>query len=197
VDILISSGVFAIVLALSLILLTGGNRDREHARAQAMLDEVTRTDDADFDVTRTDPRRRVLQPLVMESLYRLSPLRRLEESIWQAGVYMHISEMVLITVLLFGAGATAVQLVWRDVWFALAGGAGVGSIPILYIRLKRKRRLKAFSQQLPFALDLIKSSLEAGHSVLRGMQVLVEEFGEPLGPEFRTVLEQTRLGMPM
>jgi tight adherence protein B len=51
--------------------------------------------------------------------------------------------------------------------------------------------------QLPFALDLIKSSLEAGHSLMRGLQVLVQEFADPLGGEFRTMLEQTRLGMPL
>jgi tight adherence protein B len=57
--------------------------------------------------------------------------------------------------------------------------------------------MKAFIQQLPFALDLIKSSLEAGHSLNRGLQVVVQEFSDPLGSEFRTVLEQTRIGLPL
>jgi tight adherence protein B len=50
---------------------------------------------------------------------------------------------------------------------------------------------------LPFALDLMKSSLEAGHSLNRGLQVVVQEFADPLGGEFRTVLEQTRIGLPL
>lgn len=57
--------------------------------------------------------------------------------------------------------------------------------------------MRDFTLQLPSALDLIKSSLEAGHSLLRGLQVMVQEFANPLGGEFRTVLEQTRLGMPL
>ncbi|MGH7914500.1 MAG: type II secretion system F family protein, partial [Candidatus Binataceae bacterium] len=44
---------------------------------------------------------------------------------------------------------------------------------------------------------LIKSSLEAGHTLQRGMQVVEQEFAEPLGSEFRTVVEQTRLGLPI
>jgi tight adherence protein B len=50
---------------------------------------------------------------------------------------------------------------------------------------------------LPYALDLLKSSLEAGHTLQRGMQVVEQEFTEPIGGEFRTVVEQTRLGMPV
>ena len=57
--------------------------------------------------------------------------------------------------------------------------------------------MKAFGAQLPFALDLIKSSLEAGHSLQRALQVLVSEFADPLGSEFRTVLEQNRIGLPL
>jgi len=68
---------------------------------------------------------------------------------------------------------------------------------VIYIRIRRRRRLKAFAMQLPYALDLLKSSLEAGHSLMRGMQVVVQEFGDPLGSEFRTVLEQTRIGLPL
>jgi tight adherence protein B len=70
-------------------------------------------------------------------------------------------------------------------------------LPVAYIRFRRARRLKNFVQQLPFALDLMKSSLEAGHSLNRGLQLTVQEFGDPLGSEFRTVLEQTRIGLPL
>jgi tight adherence protein B len=70
-------------------------------------------------------------------------------------------------------------------------------LPVMNIRFRRKRRLRAFGAQLPFALDLIKGSLEAGHSLPRALQVLVGEFADPLGGEFRTVLEQTRIGLPL
>ncbi|MGH6631090.1 MAG: type II secretion system F family protein, partial [Burkholderiales bacterium] len=76
-------------------------------------------------------------------------------------------------------------------------GAGVGVLPVVYIEFRRRRRLTAFGAQLPFALDLIKSSLEAGHSLQRALQVVVGEFAEPLGSEFRTVLEQNRIGLPL
>jgi tight adherence protein B len=81
--------------------------------------------------------------------------------------------------------------------FALGAAIALGIIPLVYIQFRKKRRLKAFGNQLPFALDLIKSSLEAGHSFQRALQVVVSEFADPLGSEFRTVLEQNRIGLPL
>jgi len=86
---------------------------------------------------------------------------------------------------------------WGDPALALGFGATLALLPVIYIRIKRNRRLKRFVQQLPFALDLMKSSLEAGHSLLRGLQVVVAEFQDPIATEFRSVIEQTRLGLPL
>jgi tight adherence protein B len=134
---------------------------------------------------------------LLTMIYRLHLLKRLEQSMWQAGIYMRVSELLLIMVLAFGAGLGIGKIVWDDLMMSLALAAAMSSMPLLYIRFMRKRRLRAFALQLPFALDLMKSSLEAGHSLLRGLQVLVKEFNEPLRSEFRTVLEQARLGMPL
>jgi tight adherence protein B len=198
-DLLISSGVFALVLVLSLVIFTGGRREDDKVKAREMLERVTRpeTDDSAAQLLRQDRRHHVQRRVLFNPIYRLNPSRRLEENMWQAGIYMHVSEMMLIIVLLFGAGTAVGQLVLRDPWFALIAGVSAGALPLVYIRLRRKRRMRAFAMQLPFALDLIKSSLEAGHSLLRGLQVLVQEFTDPLGGEFRTVLEQARLGMPL
>jgi tight adherence protein B len=116
---------------------------------------------------------------------------------WQAGMYMRVPDILLIIVLMFGAGLFGGNIAFGDMWFALGTALITGSLPILFIQWKKQRRLKAFAAQLPFALDLIKSSLEAGHSLQRALQVLVSEFADPLGGEFRTVLEQNRIGLPL
>jgi tight adherence protein B len=129
--------------------------------------------------------------------YDLGVMQKLEQSLWQAGIYRRVSDVLLVMLLMFGAGATIGAAMWQDPTFALALGAALAILPMLYIRLKRTRRIKRFVQQLPFALDLIKSSLEAGHSLLRGLQVVVGEFEDPIATEFRSVIEQTRLGFPL
>jgi len=149
----------------------------------------------DVDITRKSRQRdeRLFGVLLMH----IDLLQRLEERMWQAGLYMRVSEILLIMVLLLGAGGALGFAMWGDLLIAAGLGLGLSMLPIVYVQFRRKARLKAFSQQLPEVLDMIKSSLEAGHSLLRGLQVIVEEFGDPVSSEFRMVLEQTRLGMPM
>lgn len=193
-DFFLATGVFALVFIGALVVMAtrGGESDQK----QNLIRRMARPDDElDVDITRKTRVRESGQMLAI--LWKLNLLRNLEENMWQAGIYMRVSEMMLIIVLMFCAGLFLGQAVWHDMLFGVGFGVAFGLLPIVYIRFRRLRRLKAFIQQLPFALDLIKSSLEAGHSLNRGLQVVVQEFGDPLGSEFRTVLEQTRIGLPL
>jgi tight adherence protein B len=193
-DFFFATGVFALVFIGALVLMTmrGGDSDQK----QNLIRRMARPDEElDVDITRKTRVRESGQLLAI--LWKLNLLRNLEENMWQAGIYMRVSEMMLIIVLMFFAGLFLGQALWHSLFFAMGIGAVFGFLPLLYIRIRRLRRMKAFIQQLPFALDLIKSSLEAGHSLNRGLQVVVQEFGDPLGSEFRTVLEQTRIGLPL
>jgi tight adherence protein B len=60
-----------------------------------------------------------------------------------------------------------------------------------------KRRRRKFEQQLPDALTLIASSLSAGHTFLRAIQMMTEEAEAPLAEEFDRVVTETRLGTPL
>ena len=191
---LIASGVFGVVFVIVLVVMT--NRGGEADQKQNLLRRMARPDgEADVDITRKN--RRKEEGGLLALLYQFNLLRTLEENMWQAGLYMRVSEMLLIMLLMFGAGLFLGQAIWHDMLFSMGAAAGFGAMPIAYIRFRRQRRLKAFVGQLPFALDLMKSSLEAGHSLNRGLQVVVQEFIDPLGGEFRTVLEQTRIGLPL
>jgi len=193
-DFFLATGVFALVFIGVLIVVTtrGGESDQK----QNLIRRMARPDDElDVDITRKTRVRESGQVLAI--LWKLNLLRKLEENMWQAGIYMRVSEMMLIIVLMFCAGLFLGQALWHDLLFGAAFAIGFAFLPIVYIRFRRLRRMKAFVQQLPFALDLIKSSLEAGHSLNRGLQVVVQEFSDPLGSEFRTVLEQTRIGLPL
>ncbi len=192
-DIVIATGIFAVVFVILLVMFTGGKNEGDQNRE--IVRRLTRpSTDNDLDITR---RRRPQEGKLLDVVYRLNVLRQLEENMWQAGMYVRVGDILLIIVLLFGAGLFLGQALIHDSLIGLVAGVIFSSIPIFYIQFRKKRRLKAFGQQLPFALDLIKSSLEAGHSLQRAMQVVVGEFADPLGSEFRTVLEQTRIGLPL
>ncbi len=148
------------------------------------------------DITRTD-RYHLTGREFLNRFYRLNLLQKLEENLWQAGIYARITDVLLLILLMFTAGLFAGEAIWGMELVSIAMGAAMASLPIMYVRVRRQRRLKAFAKQLPYALDLIKSSLEAGHTLLRGLQVVVAEFSDPISTEFRSAIEQSRLGLPL
>jgi tight adherence protein B len=191
----------ALLAILGLLIVAAGFAIARHFGATAVSKEVLRRmarpqaaggDDIMKQNRRTRPARQLLAVL-----YRTNVLMRLEEMMWQAGVYAPLADILLIMLFLFGAGLAVGEASSATPLISFTIGGALASLPVIYIRFRRQRRLRAFVQQLPFALDLIRSSLEAGHSLLRGFQVVVAEFGEPIGAEFRSVIEQSRLGLPL
>jgi tight adherence protein B len=65
---------------------------------------------------------------------------------------------------------------------------------ILY-RIEKKRRL--FGDQLPDNLDVVASGLRAGHSLVGGLSLVVNDAAEPSQSEFRRVVADEQLGVPL
>ncbi len=72
-----------------------------------------------------------------------------------------------------------------------------GILPLVWLMMRRKRRLKTFAAQLPDALELVARALRAGHSLAAGMHVVAEEMPAPIGNEFGRVFEEQNLGIPL
>jgi len=197
-ELMIAGFVFLLVLALGLLLLFPLGQRGELNHAHNVLRRMARPNSGDVEdvaILRDNPR---TNNLFLDALLsRINLLQRLEEYMWQAGLYMRVSEVLLIMLLLFGAGMAAGAAWMGDVLLAIGCGGVLAALPLLYIRFRGNRRLKTFALQLPELLDLLKSSLEAGHSLLRGLQVVVDEFPDPASVEIRMVLEQARLGVPL
>jgi tight adherence protein B len=192
-DLLITCAVFLLIAGVGAMLV---NRQGTRSAASNRMGEVARSAVVVDPLARQGPPSRAANGL-FDRLPRFALMRRLEQQMWQAGMHQGARKVLLVIGGLLLAGVGLGIFVAGDTLIAIGLGLGFALTPILYVKLKRSRRLKAFLVQLPYALDLLKSSLEAGHTLQRGMQVLDEEFAEPLGGEFRTVVEQTRLGLPV
>ena len=79
----------------------------------------------------------------------------------------------------------------------LAGFALGASVPFLVLRIKRGRRMRAFEEQFPEALDLISRALKAGHAFATGLKMVADEMPEPVGPEFRKTFDEQNFGLPL
>ncbi len=78
---------------------------------------------------------------------------------------------------------------------AAAGAAGVA--PFVYIRRLRKKRVAAFESQFPDSLQFIARAMRSGHAFSVSLEMVHQEFPNPLGGEFRRTFEEQNLGLPM
>jgi tight adherence protein B len=72
-----------------------------------------------------------------------------------------------------------------------------GLLPLIWLTMRRRRRLKNFGKQLPDALELIARALRAGHSLGAGFNLVSSEMAEPIGVEFQRCYEEQNLGIPL
>jgi tight adherence protein B len=93
-----------------------------------------------------------------------------------------------------GAGLIA-GLITRSPWVGLGGILPGAVAPGVILRIKRSRRLKAFNNALPDAIDLMARCLVAGHSVGSSIEMIGQQAPEPLAFEFVQVYQQQRLGL--
>jgi tight adherence protein B len=91
-----------------------------------------------------------------------------------------------------GAGALGTVLggVGLGLLFALLSPLAVAG----FVSMRRTRRRAAFTAQLDDALQLMASSLRAGHSVLRAVDAVSRDAGSPAAEEFSRVVNETRIG---
>ena len=72
----------------------------------------------------------------------------------------------------------------------------IGAVaPFIVLKFKRSRRLKAFNEALPDAIDLMSRALRAGHSIGSSIEVIAEQSPEPLAGEFSRVYQQQKFGI--
>jgi tight adherence protein B len=71
------------------------------------------------------------------------------------------------------------------------------SLPVIYVRMRRNRRMAAFEEILPESIDLVGRALRAGHPLSAGFRMAADEGAEPVAGEFRRVFEEQRFGLPL
>jgi tight adherence protein B len=115
----------------------------------------------------------------------------------QSGMKASISSVLLVALVLAAVFALAAQLATRVPGSMMVGAAFGFSLPFLVLRVKRTRRLRAFEEEFPEALDLISRALKAGHAFATGLKMVADEMKEPVGPEFRKTFDEQNFGLPL
>jgi tight adherence protein B len=115
----------------------------------------------------------------------------------QARVKTPPGTILLGSLLLACIGFFAVWWSLSQLVTAIIVSLALGSMPLLAVERKRKKRFAAFARQLPDALTMMKTSLQAGHTMDKAMQVISQEMPDPVALEFRETVEELHLGVPV
>jgi tight adherence protein B len=122
---------------------------------------------------------------------------RLAMWIEQSGVAISLSGVMLISLLLAALLGLVTSMLLRLTVGWVIGGAVGFSLPFVFLRVKRTRRMNAFEEAFPEALDLISRALKAGHAFATGLKMVADEMSEPVGPEFRKTFDEQNFGLPL
>ena len=110
----------------------------------------------------------------------------------KAGLSTSLPDFVL-TVGLVAIGAGAVGIVVGGLLVGLLLAAAVPLLAKLLLRFLARRRQSAFADQLDDSLQLMASSLRAGHSLLRAVDSVSQEADAPTSEEFARIVNETRV----
>jgi tight adherence protein B len=135
-----------------------------------------------------------LDALLGKSGGLLAPLRTTVE---QSALPITTGVVILATLLSAMVMYLLMQLLTSASWLWVAMSVFAGSVPYFYVRHAATRRVRMFEEQFPQAMDLIASSLRAGHAFTTGVSMVADEVPEPTGSEFRLLYDQQSYGMPL
>ncbi len=115
----------------------------------------------------------------------------------RANVPLKVPEFVLITIGCGALGGLLGILISGHPISAVGLGLAGFFVPRLYLRLRRNRRYHSFEDQLPDVLTMLVGGLRAGYSLLHSMDVVIQEMPAPASEEFRRVVQEVGLGLPL
>ena len=181
-----------LVIRLILVPVIGNNeKDAKKIRSRLLsLGELTHQ--PEYSLVRQKYLRHLSPAEVwLESLPIVKPI---DDLIEQTGTYYPAYRVIIMMAALGSIGAIIVGLVFSNLAFCLAAFVLFSALPILKLNSDRKKRLVAFEDQLPEAIDSIIRALRSGFPFNEALHFVGNEMSDPIGYEFRTVFEEINYG---
>jgi tight adherence protein B len=188
---IVGGGLALVLLVVGVVVSLSGDRTLVDDRLNKYLEaEQKKEPDSDSKGALTDwVNKRVEKTTFGERIAR--DLARADLK-FKPGEYMGLYVIAIL------GGALIAYLAGGRVPLSALIGAGIGALlPGLYVRSQKSKRLVRFNDQLPDMLNLVVNGLRAGYSTLQAMEAVSKELPAPISDEFRRVVQEMQLGIPM
>ena len=180
--------------AATAVLITAFVQSRLRARQDSQPELPP--EEGEESVLLSDPKHSSISVLEL-LLKKLNVIEHLRRILDYAGLRWSVGRVAAMMLLLGSIGAALVMNVrWLPAGSSLAAFAGGASLPYMYLTRQRQRRMDRFEGQFPDALESLARAMRAGHPLQGAIEILAGVLAAPLGPEFRRLHDERRLGMP-
>jgi tight adherence protein B len=132
---------------------------------------------------------------------------RLEKSSWGGNLARDLARadlklkpgeyLALMVIFTVGAGFLAWYIFGKSILFAIVGAFLGSLLPRMYVRRQQSQRLIRFNDQLADMLNLMVNGLRAGYSTMQAMEAISREMPPPISDEYKRVVQEMQLGLPM
>jgi tight adherence protein B len=132
---------------------------------------------------------------------------RLEGSSWgdnisrelaRADLKLRVAEYIAVMIIVaFGVGFVCWYAFGQSIIFGGIGAVVGLFLPRIYVHNQQAKRLQRFNDQLADMLNLMVNGLRAGYSTMQAMEAVSREMPSPISDEFRRVVQEMQLGLPM
>ena len=201
--ILIIGGALAFVLLVIGLVITA-------TEERSLVDE--RLEYLEEEGVQVIPKREILGEWVGKQATRYTWGQSLTRSLARADIKMKTGEFILLTIALTFVGAllgwflsgglnnsgggSSLKFLVNIPGIIIGGVAGFFA-PTLYMKSQQGRRLQKFDNQLADMLSLMVNGLRAGYSIMQAMEAVAKEMPPPISDEFRRIVQEMQLGLPM
>ena len=122
---------------------------------------------------------------------------RLRHFMGQAGMNVKPGKIVILSAALGAVTYEAMEIFTSSFWQSAGAGLAAMSLPLVFVAIKRARRMAAFERAFPDVIELLARSARAGHSFSSGLEIVATDLPEPASTEFRIVFDEQRFGLPL
>jgi tight adherence protein B len=192
VGLVLGGGILIIILlVIGLVVTSSRDQNLLEDRLTQYLGQATTPEEQ-------EDQRRAISNWVFKRVERTTFGERISQNLARADLKFRVGEyMAMVFVSMAVVGGLAF-LLGRGSPISFGIGAVIGYVlPGLYVSGQQARRLNRFNDQLSDMLNLMVNGLRAGYSTLQALEAVNRELPTPISEEFRRVVQEMQLGIPM
>ncbi len=189
---MIGGGLAVVLLIVGIVVSSSGERTLVDDRLNKYLEADEQNNDVDKES------KGALTDWVNKRVEKSSFGDRIARDLARADLKFKPGEYMALYVIATVGGALIVYMIGGRLLLSALIGAGIGAfLPGLYLNSQKGKRLVKFNDQLPDMLNLVVNGLRAGYSTMQAMEAVSKELPAPICDEFKRVVQEMQLGIPM